>query len=237
MNKSESIGKLAMALSKAQGEFKKAVKDSSNPFFKSNYADLESCWDAVSEHLTKYELAVVQTFSFENGIDFLETILTHSSGEFISGKQRLVSKDQTAQGFGSAATYNRRYGLAAILGIVQTDDDANVASGKKAADGEKKEAGNGNGDSAQKSQPKGNSASVATASKDNKGSAKNISEAQRKRLWALMKKAEMPEEVLRKHIAEQYKYESTKDIHYTAYEAICNFVESWKVEKPKDIFE
>jgi hypothetical protein len=209
MNKSESIGKLAMALSKAQGEFKKAVKDSSNPFFKSNYADLESCWDAVSEHLTKYELAVVQTFSFEDGIDFLETILTHSSGEFISGKQRLVSKDQTAQGYGSAATYNRRYGLAAILGIVQTDDDANGAS-------------------VSKSPPKPIPESVATAPKENQGSAKNISEAQRKRLWALMKKAEMPEEVLRKYIAEQYKYESTKDIHYTAYESICNFVESWK---------
>ncbi len=80
----------------------------------------------------------------------------------------------------------------------------------------------------EKTQPRAVSASVATAPKANQDGAKNISEAQRKRLWALMKKAEMPEEVLRKYIAEQYKYESTKDIHYTAYEAICNFVESWK---------
>lgn len=130
MNKSETIGKLAEALAKAQKEMKGAVKDSSNPFYKSSYANLESVVDACKEALSKNGLSYSQTFDFHDGVDFLETVLMHSSGEWISGKQRMLSKDMTAQGMGSAASYNRRYGLAAICGVVQTDDDGNEASGR-----------------------------------------------------------------------------------------------------------
>ena len=49
MQRSESIGKLAEALSKAQGKMKGAAKDSANPFFKSRYADLASIWDACRD--------------------------------------------------------------------------------------------------------------------------------------------------------------------------------------------
>lgn len=130
MNKSESIAKLALALSKAQGEMKGALKDSSNPFFKSKYADLESCWDSCRSILAKNELSVIQTFDYGEGGDSLTTVLAHSSGEWISGKQRLLFKDATAQGLGAASTYARRFGLAAIVGIVQVDDDGNEVSGR-----------------------------------------------------------------------------------------------------------
>jgi len=129
--RSENINELAKALAAAQKEIKGALKDSSNPFFKSTYADLESVWSACREPLTKNGLSVVQSFGFEGDVDFLETTLLHTSGQWISGRQRMLSKDQTAQGMGSAATYNRRYGLAAICGVVQTDDDGNSASGKE----------------------------------------------------------------------------------------------------------
>lgn len=130
MNKSETIGKLALALSKAQGEMKGAVKDTSNPFFKKSYADLESCWDACRDALKKNELTVTQLLGFDGTNDTLTTVLAHSSGEWISGHQRLLYKEATAQGMGAAQTYARRYGLAAIVGIVQTDDDGNEASGR-----------------------------------------------------------------------------------------------------------
>jgi hypothetical protein len=132
MNKSAEIGKLAEALAKAQAEIKGAIKDSNNPFYKSSYANLESVVDACKEALSKNGISYSQVFDYQEGVDFLETVLMHSSGQWISGRQRMLSKDQTAQGMGSAASYNRRYGLAAICGVVQTDDDGNEASGKVA---------------------------------------------------------------------------------------------------------
>ena len=61
MNQSESIAALAAALSKAQASITGALKDSANPFFKSKYADLASCWDACRKPLTDNGLAVIQT--------------------------------------------------------------------------------------------------------------------------------------------------------------------------------
>ena len=61
MNRSETINELAAALAKAQGEMRPALKDAENPYFKSNYADLASCWDAVRVPLAKNGLAIVQT--------------------------------------------------------------------------------------------------------------------------------------------------------------------------------
>ena len=57
---SATIGKLVMALAKAQGQIKAAPKDSDNPFFKSKYADLASVWEACREPLAKNGLAVIQ---------------------------------------------------------------------------------------------------------------------------------------------------------------------------------
>src|SRR3989304_9148348 len=87
MNKSEAIGKLAEALSKAQGMMKGAVKDSENPFFKSAYADLASVWDACREPLSKNGLSVTQTTRIaDNGEPVIITTLLHSSGEWMSGE-------------------------------------------------------------------------------------------------------------------------------------------------------
>jgi hypothetical protein len=128
MNKSESIKELATALAKAQTEIKGAVKDSENPYFKSKYADLESVWDACRDALTKNGLAVIQlpTDAGEGRIG-METILVHSSGEWVSGAFSMIPKDTSPQAVGSCITYARRYGLAAVAGVHQTDDDAEGA--------------------------------------------------------------------------------------------------------------
>lgn len=129
--KSEQIGELAKALSSAQSQIRGALKDSSNPFFKSKYADLESCWDAIREPLTKNGLSVTQTFDWiENCGTVLVTTLLHSSGQWISGKMPLVQVKQDPQSTGSATTYMRRYALAAIVGLVQVDDDGEASHGR-----------------------------------------------------------------------------------------------------------
>lgn len=125
---SAQIGKLALALSKAQGEMGAALKDSKNPFFNSRYADLAAVWAALREPLAKNELAVVQTTNGDGSNAVIITRLVHSSGEWIKGTLTLKPTKQDPQGIGSAITYGRRYALAAICGVVQEDDDANAAS-------------------------------------------------------------------------------------------------------------
>lgn len=130
MQKSESIAALAGALAKAQAVMQGAKKDSENPFFKSKYADLGSVWDACRDALTKNELAVIQTTEVEdeNGSIPVETMLAHSSGEWISGVLKVRPVKDDPQGMGSALTYARRYALSAMVGVAPEDDDGNAAS-------------------------------------------------------------------------------------------------------------
>ena len=130
MQKSDLINELAAALSKAQGQIKGAVKDSQNPFFKSNYADLGSCWDSIRKPLSDNGLAVIQTVDSADDAIYIETTLTHLSGQFISGRVKINPVKNDPQGVGSAITYFRRYALAAAVGLYQIDDDANAATGK-----------------------------------------------------------------------------------------------------------
>jgi hypothetical protein len=134
MNQSESIANLAKALSIVQGKLTHAVKDSANPFFKSKYADLESVWDSCRSLLSENGLAVMQfpgTYSDLDKSMSLTTILTHSSGEYISQEMSVPVSKVDAQGAGSCLTYMRRYALAAVVGVVQADDDGNAASSPK----------------------------------------------------------------------------------------------------------
>lgn len=119
---SETIGALIAALCKARGEFAPATKESTNPHFRSKYADLETVVNATFPSLVKHGLFVIQTFCG----DTLETMLAHESGEWIKGTQPLLGK-QDPQGIASASTYARRYGLMAILGVAPEDDDGNTA--------------------------------------------------------------------------------------------------------------
>ncbi len=127
MNKSATLAKLSAALSKAQGELNPAKKTGANPFYKSKYATLEGVWDACREALSANELAVIQCPQVREESVCLETILTHSSGEWISSLIPLMLTKQDPQTMGSALSYARRYALAAMIGIVQSDDDGEKA--------------------------------------------------------------------------------------------------------------
>ena len=131
MNRSESIKELACALAKAQSAMRGAVKDSENPHFRSKYADLASVWEACRAALGENGLSIVQApRTVEGGVE-VETMLLHQSGEWISESLAIPVSKQDAQGFGSALTYCRRYGLSSIVGIAPEDDDGNAASAAK----------------------------------------------------------------------------------------------------------
>jgi len=123
MKKSEQINELATALAKAQGEILPAAKDGLNPHFKSRYADLASISNACRPALSKHGIATVQTTDEENGKLVLHTTLLHTSGQWMTSTLPVISAKQDAQSIGSALTYMRRYGLAAMVGVVADDDD------------------------------------------------------------------------------------------------------------------
>ncbi len=116
------------ALSKAQASFKSAIKDANNPFFKSKYAPMSSIWDACREGLAENGLFVSQPPSYADGMWVVTTKVYNGDGQFIECSLPIVVKpNHTAQEFGSALTYARRYSLSSILGIVTDDDDAEAA--------------------------------------------------------------------------------------------------------------
>ncbi len=129
VEQSESIKSLSVALVAAQREMKPAAKDSTNPFFKSKYADLASVYSACREVLGKNGLAVVQfPIATADGAGVSST-LVHSSGEWMRAEFVVPVSKKDAQGFGSTLSYCRRYALAAIAGVVaDEDDDGNAAS-------------------------------------------------------------------------------------------------------------
>lgn len=137
MLKSESIAALAAALAKAQAEIENAHKSSVNPHFKSRYADLAEVINTVRPVFSAHGLSITQMPSFDGGIAHVETLLMHSSGEWISSTASAPVSKQDAQGVGSAITYLRRYSLAAVAGVAQEDDDANSAVGKPVKQAEK----------------------------------------------------------------------------------------------------
>lgn len=126
------IKNIYSAFIKAQANIEKAVKDSTNPHFRSKYADLGNVVDAIKPHLEEQGLAFFQKFhECDKGIK-IETIVIHESGESISNGILFVPVTKNdAQGFGSACTYARRYSLQSAFGVAPDDDDGNAASQPK----------------------------------------------------------------------------------------------------------
>ena len=132
MVKSEAINELAAALAKAQGQMEGAKKDADNPFFKSKYADLASVVEAIRGPFAEHGLSYVQCPDACEGEEVaVDTVLMHASGQWISSRTVVPVTKKDAQGYGSALTYARRYGLQAIAGVAAEDDDGNAAASAK----------------------------------------------------------------------------------------------------------
>jgi hypothetical protein len=137
-----NFAKLFEALAKAQGEIQGAGKDSKNPFFNSNYADLSSVWNVCRGPLSRNGLSIIQhptTHIVDGKLSVtIGTWLCHSSGDSIESSLTMWPAKTDPQAIGSCISYLRRYALAAIVGIYQVDDDGEAAMPK----GTKKETSN-----------------------------------------------------------------------------------------------
>lgn len=121
--------KIAPAFVKAKKEFGPALKNSQNPHFRSKYADLGTCLEAVEDALLNNGIALIQETSEDATGVTVETVFLHESGESIrGGKLHVPAAKQDPQGYGSALTYARRYSVMAACGIAPEDDDGNAAT-------------------------------------------------------------------------------------------------------------
>jgi hypothetical protein len=120
---------LSAAMAKAFAKIEAATKSANNPHFKSKYADLGAVIDAIKPPLIEHGLFFTQrSHPAENGVS-VETVLHHEGGEELSlGTLFVPANKQDAQGFGSALTYARRYGLMTAFGVPAEDDDGNAAA-------------------------------------------------------------------------------------------------------------
>jgi ERF superfamily len=235
MNKSETIDKLAAALSKAQGQITGAIKDSDNPFFKSKYADLASVWDACRKALCENGLSVVQTTDILNEKPILRTTLLHASGQWIEGVYPIISAKPDAQGMVAGLTYSRRAALAAIVGVAAIeDDDGNTAAGISNDSTARQPA-------AKKELPQHPPVptreqiaahAVTVPSKPapkpsgNSGKFTKITAPQAKRLHAIAAKSGISKEVLAAKLRQTAGTDNAYDIHPDYYEKLCKWAET-----------
>ena len=126
---SDTIGKLAGALAKAQSQMTMVEGKSTNPFFNSKYASLAAVLEVAMPALNANEVALVQgnRWDSSNNGFYITSMLMHSSGEWIKSEIRMPLAKKDAHGVGAATTYGRRYLLSSMVGVAQADDDGNGA--------------------------------------------------------------------------------------------------------------
>jgi hypothetical protein len=131
MRTSDQIEKVAAAIVNAQKEMGNAVKDSKNPFFKSTYADINAIREVILPVAAKYDLAILQLPATLEGKNYIETVILHSSGQFVAAMDEVVvAKQNDPQSKLAAQTYTRRGSMQASWNIGAEDDDGNTASGR-----------------------------------------------------------------------------------------------------------
>lgn len=130
MNRSETIAKLAKSLVLFNSEVNKIAKDADNPFFKNNYATLDTIIDEIRPILSKHGLSIMQIPSGDGQNVTLKTLLLHESGEWLESDELTMKPVKNdPQAVGSCITYARRYSLAAFLSLnTGEDDDGNGAT-------------------------------------------------------------------------------------------------------------
>lgn len=170
MNRSETITELAKALVKFNSEVTKIAKDADNPFFKNNYATLDTIIDEIRPILSKHGLSIMQIPSGDGQNVTLKTLLLHESGEWLeSDALTMKPVKNDPQAVGSCITYARRYSLAAFLSLNTGEDDD----------------GNGTTYGKDKPKPKGNSGQTPSKPQGSNGNGNGkASEKQMKMIHA-----------------------------------------------------
>lgn len=204
---SENIDELAKAMVKVQAGLPGAKKSADNPFYNSKYADLKECHMAGREILSENGLCVIQTLGGTAEAPSVITTLMHVSGQWIKGENAMTPDKKGPQAIGSCITYGRRYGYSAIIGLHQEDDDGESATNRSKSKQAPKDTSKAGVDDIPITKPHN-----------------LISEAQRKRMFAISKEYAWAETAVKSLLA-KHGFESSKDITWEKYSTIIDELE------------
>lgn len=130
-SKKETPKTLASAICYVQTHAPIIGKETKNPFFKSNYADLPTIWKAIKDLMSEAGLTVYTITDFDDQMNEFVITTIEGHGEKLSSRSMVMLKHRTPQEYGSFLTYIRRYHLSSMMGLqVDEDDDGNAASAK-----------------------------------------------------------------------------------------------------------
>lgn len=124
----DTIEDLMKAFAKAQADMEGAVKGSTNPHFKSKYADLAEVISVVKEAFMKHGLCFIQPTDITEKGDWVVRTRVYLGALYFEGITPIIVRGSTAQDYGAALTYARRQGLQSLVGVPAEDDDGNRAS-------------------------------------------------------------------------------------------------------------
>lgn len=133
MKTSEQVDQLFNALALASDEMGQAKADAINKHLGAEYASLAALQEAYKKPCAKYKLAVIQTVNSDGDNYFVETVVAHASGQWMSSTMKVFFEKQTMQSLGAAVTYAKRYSIASMLGLSAEVDDAAVEAVQKKA--------------------------------------------------------------------------------------------------------
>lgn len=134
MKTSEHTDKLWPAIVKARRAMKNPTKDAENPAFKRDgkamkYADLAAVLEAIDEAAHPCGLVTLQELTGDSAGVMVSTLIVHETGQWVQFDPLFTpAARMDPQGFGSAATYARRYAVKAAWNLADDDDDANDAT-------------------------------------------------------------------------------------------------------------
>ena len=126
MRTSETLGKLAPALTKALAEMKNPPKSQTVKAgnYSYTFAPMPEIVDSARPILAKYGLALFQSTETHDGFPAIVTMILHESGEWVASDPLVMAPTKNdPQSAGGAITYARRYSLSAMLGLAADDDD------------------------------------------------------------------------------------------------------------------
>lgn len=123
------------ALAKFQGAMAAVAKDAKAEAgkFSYSYLTLAKLREATAKPLADNGLAIIQGERFNDTHIILDTTLYHTDGGYCVASRPIATIDaalSSAQNYGSALSYARRYSYMALLGIAAEDDDGAAASTK-----------------------------------------------------------------------------------------------------------
>ena len=129
--------KLKEKISNLKNDIGVMSKDLKNPFFKSQYFDINQLLENLKPLEEKHKVSFLQPLVNVLGKPAMRLIIIDLESDEKEEYDTVMPENTDPQKMGSTITYFRRYSLVSYLGIRAEDDDGNAGAGKSINSGSK----------------------------------------------------------------------------------------------------